>query len=137
MNKKLLGRLVSNIDSVLNQKAKRLEITAAKMNENYDWFFRHMAVEHFVLNLEISHLGKLKAEITGCELCEVEEIIGSNLHYYHEKLVSDAVTASTNIPMWNLAYLHERTVSQHMYRTLKNLVRIMDISGQDTSIHTF
>lgn len=126
MNKETLDRLVQVVTAFLTEREKRFNQLAEKMNEDYDWFFRYRAVDQFILNLEIKHLRELLEELKPENMDRVEETIDCNYHYHLQKLVSDSVTANTNVPMFNLAYVHERTVHQKMYGMLGKLKRIID-----------
>ena len=63
MENKTLEKLVQVIKSALAEKEKQFNQLAAKMNENYDWFFRYRAIDLFIVNLEIKHLRKLLEEL--------------------------------------------------------------------------
>lgn len=130
MENKTLEKLVQVIKSALAEKEKQFNQLAAKMNENYDWFFRYRAIDLFIVNLEIKHLRKLLEELERPEIDNVEEIIDCEYHFHLQRLVSDSVTACTNVPMHNLAYIHERTVSQKMYNLLGRLKTIIENNRQ-------
>lgn len=126
METKTLEKLVQVVKATLAEKEKQFNQLKAKMNEDYDWFFRYRAVDLFIVNLEIKHLRNLLEELEQTEIDNVEDIIDCDYHYHLQKLVSDSVTASTNVPMFNLAYIHERTVSQKMYNLLGRLKTMIE-----------
>ena len=126
MEQKTLERLVQVVKSFIEEKEKSFNHFAQKMNENYDWFFRYRAVDMFIVNAELKHLRELLDELKPENMDKIEETIDCNYHYFLQKLVSDPVTASTNVHMANEAYIHERTVYQKMYALLCKLKNIIE-----------
>ena len=128
-----MGNLLKKLQNVINgfiaEKEKRFLAFSQKMNEDYDWFFRHQADDMFVVNLELKQLRQLLDELDTNELNNYERMVGwvdDAEHYYLQKLAGAPVTVCTNIPMNNLANVHEHTVWQNMYRTMGKIRSIVE-----------